>query len=189
MRRLTLWALFAAVVPLAVARPVAAQTIGPVTLSVGLGGSYQARREFNPAGPHAWVGAESVLDHRMRVRLDFSLHHFAWASPPIAPCARTSYCAPTPVTPLQLGAITGTLVWRDSTGVRPWYFLAGLGTYSALGGRDANSRLGLTGGIGRQLGATRAYLVEARVHLPYDGNGYGVFVPITVGWNFGHFTP
>ena len=88
-----------------------------------------------------------------------------------------------------MGAITGSIVWRDSTGLRRWYYLAGLGAYSAYGGRDANSRLGLTGGIGREVGRSRSFFVEARVHLPYDGNGYGMFVPVTAGWNFGRFIP
>lgn len=172
------------------ARPLAAQqTLGPVTLSGGFGVGYQPRNEFTIVGPHLWVGAESVLDQRLRVRLDLGVHYFPYTSPPIPPCPATTYCAPVVTKPLEIGAITGTIVWRDSTGVRRWYWMAGLGAYSALGGRDANSRLGLTGGIGRELGVTRSYFIEARVHLPYDGNGYGVFVPITAGWHFGHFTP
>jgi hypothetical protein len=165
------------------------QTIGPVALSVGLGGSYQPRGEFSAVGPNLWVGAESVLDRRLRVRLDFSLHRFAYGSPPIAPCPPTTYCAPPLTSALSIGAITGTIVWRDTTGVRRWYWLAGLGTYSALGGRDANSRLGVSAGVGHELGALRQFFVEARVHAPYDGNHYGVFFPVTAGWTFGHFVP
>ncbi len=171
------------------AAPLAAQTLGAVTLGVGLGVGYQGRKEFSAVGPHLWLGAETVLDKKVRVRLDFSLHRFGYASPSIAACATTTYCAPVLTTPLQLGAITGTIVWRDTSGVRRWYYLAGLGAYSALGGRDANSRLGVTAGLGRELGATRSFLVEARVHVPYDGNGYGFFIPVTAGWNFGHFLP
>ena len=167
----------------------AQQTMGPVTLSVGLGPAYQPRNEFSPAGAHAWVAAETVLDQRLRVRLDFGYHRFSYASPPIAACPLTTYCAPVTASPLQLGAITATIVWRDTTGVRRWYYLAGLGAYSAYGGRDANSRLGLTGAIGREVGASRSFFVEARAHLPYDGNGYGFFIPVTAGWNFGHFVP
>jgi hypothetical protein len=165
------------------------QTMGPVTLSAGLGLGYQPRNEFSAGGANLFVGAETVLDQRLRVRLDFGYHRFSYASPAIAPCPRTTYCAPVVTSPLQLGAITGTIVWRDTTGVRRWYYLAGLGAYSAYGGRDANSRLGLTGAIGREVGASRSFFIEARVHLPYDGNGYGVFVPVTAGWNFGHFVP
>ena len=167
----------------------AQQTIGPVALGVGLGGGYQPRSEFNAFGPNLWVGAETVLDRRVRVRLDFSLHRFAYASPVIAPCPPTTYCAPPLTSALSLGAITGTVVWRDTTGTRRWYWLAGLGAYSALGGRDANSRLGVNAGLGRELGATRSYFVEARIHAPYDGYHYGVFFPITAGWTFGHFLP
>ena len=188
MRRLTLVALTAAA--FLGAMPLAAQgTIGPVALSAGFGTGYQGRNEFDPIGLHVWAGAETVLDRRLRVRLDFGIHYFGYASPPIAPCPRTTYCAPPPTSALEVGAITGTVVWRDTTGTRRWYWNAGLGAYSALGGRDANSRLGLTAGLGRELGAARNYFVEARVHLPYDGNGYGIFVPITAGWTFGHFTP
>lgn len=189
--RLTLTTLIAALtslVPIG-AHSLAAQTIGPVTLAAGLGVGYQGRKEFSPVGPHLWLGAETVLDRKVRVRLDFSLHRFGYASPAIATCAPTTYCAPVLTTPLQLGAITGTIVLRDTSGVRRWYYLAGLGAYSALGGRDANSRLGVTAGVGRELGATRSFLVEARVHVPYDGNGYGFFIPVTAGWNFGHFLP
>ncbi len=189
--RLTLTAVIAAVASLLPigAHPLAAQTLGPVTLAAGLGVAYQARKEFNAVGAHLWLGAETVLDKKVRVRLDVALHRFGYASPSIAACAATTYCAPVLTTPLQLGAITATIVWRDTSGVRRWYYLAGLGAYSALGGRDANSRLGVTAGLGRELGATRSFLVEARVHVPYDGNGYGFFIPVTAGWNFGHFLP
>jgi hypothetical protein len=188
VRRLTL--AIATLASITGAAPLRAQgTLGPVALAAGLGTGFQARKEFNKVGMHLWVGAESVLDQRLRVRLDFGLHYFAYASPPIPPCPRTSYCSPPLTSALKLGAITGTVVWRDTTGVRRWYWNAGLGAYSALGGRDANSRLGLTAGLGREFGATRAYFVEARVHAPYDGNGYGVAVPITAGWTFGHFRP
>ena len=190
MRRLTRSGVAAlALLSAAALPPLAAQTLGPVTLATGLGGGYQGSKQFSAVGPHVWLGAETVLDGRVRVRLDVAVHLFGYASPAIAPCPRTAYCAPVLTTALQLGAITGTLVWRDTSGVRRWYYLAGLGAYSALGGRDANSRLGVTGGIGRELGQTRTFFVEARVHVPYDGNGYGVFVPVTAGWNFGHFLP
>lgn len=188
MRRLTLAAL--AVATLGGGAPLRAQgTLGPVALGAGIGTGYQARKEFNAVGMHLWVGAETVLDRRVRVRLDLGIHHFGYASPAIAPCPRTSYCSPPLTTALEVGAITGTVVWRDTTGVRRWYWNAGLGAYSALGGRDANSRLGLTAGLGRELGAARDYFIEARVHAPYDGNGYGVFFPVTAGWTFGHFVP
>jgi hypothetical protein len=170
--------------------PLAAQqTIGPVTLGGGFGAGFQPRSDFSSLGPNFWVGAETVLDRRVRVRLDYSYHRFGYANPPIAACPRTSYCAPVQTNALQLGVISGTLVWRDTTGARRWYALAGLGAYSAYSGRDANSRLGLTGGIGREVGASRSFFIEGRVHLPYDGNGYGVFVPVSAGWNFGHFVP
>ena len=188
MRRLTFATITAAA--LLVTTPLLAQgTLGPVALSAGFGTGYQGRKEFDAIGLHLWGGAETVLDQRVRVRLDLGVHYFGYASPAIAPCPRTTYCAPPLTRPLGVSAITGTLVWRDTTGVRRWYWNAGLGAYSALGGRDANSRLGLTAGLGRELGATRAYFVEARVHAPYDGNGYGVFFPITAGWTFGHFAP
>ena len=192
MRRLTLADIAGAFLAAALllAAPLhAQQTLGPVALSAGLGTGYQASSEFSPIGVHAWVGAETLLDQRVRVRLDFGLHYFGYASPAIAPCPRTTYCAPVPTSALQIGAITGTIVWRDTTGARRWYWNAGLGAYSALGGRDANSRIGLTGGIGRELGPSRAYFIEARVHAPYDGNGYGIFIPVTAGWTFGHFVP
>lgn len=166
-----------------------AQTIGPVTLSAGIGGGYQPRGTFGAIGPHVWGGAETVLDHRLRVRLDAAFHYFGYSGTHASPCPATRYCAPELTSPLEVTAISGTIIGRDTTGVRRWYWLAGLGTYSALGGRDGNSRLGLTGGIGRELGANRQYLVEARVHLPYDANSYDVLVPVTFGWNFGHFTP
>ena len=188
MRRLTLAAIVTAAL-LAAAPLRAQQTLGPVALSAGLGTGYQASSEFHAIGAHAWVGAETVLDERVRVRLDFGLHYFGYASPPIASCPRTTYCAPAATSALKIGAITGTVVWRDTTGIRRWYWNAGLGAYSALGGRDANSRIGLTAGVGRELGPSRAYFIEARVHAPYDGNGYGVFFPVTAGWTFGHFVP
>ena len=188
MRRLAI--IGVALAALFAAAPVRAQgTLGPVALGAGIGTGYQARKEFNDVGMHLWVGAETVLDRRVRVRLDFGLHYFAYASPPIAPCPRATYCSPPLTTALKVGAITGTIVWRDTTGVRRWYWNAGLGAYSALGGRDANSRLGLTAGLGREIGATRAWFIEARVHAPYDGNGYGVFFPITIGRTFGRFSP
>ena len=191
MRRLTLAAAacIALLLPAASLRAQGEGTLGPVALSAGLGTGYQGRNEFDRIGMHAWVGAETVLDRKVRVRLDFALHYFGYASPPIAPCPRTVYCAPVVTSALKVGAITGTVVWRDTTGVRRWYWNAGLGAYSALGGRDANSRVGLTAGLGRDLGTARRYFIEARVHLPYDGNGYGLFIPITAGWTFGHFSP
>jgi hypothetical protein len=172
--------------PLAAAR---AQAIGPVTLSAGLGGGYQPRSTFGALGAHVWGAAETVLDRRLRVRLDAAFHYFGFAGSRAGPCPLDRYCAPELTSPLEVTAISGTIIGRDTTGVRHWYWLAGLGAYSALGGRDGNSRLGLTGGIGRELGADRQYLIEARVHLPYDASSYGVLVPITFGWNFGHFVP
>ena len=191
MRRVTRLALVTLVaLALLPAGTVRAQgTLGPVALSAGFGAAYQGRKEFDRAGVHLWGGAETVLDRKVRVRLDVAVHYFGYASPPIAPCPRTTYCAPVPTNALEVGAITGTVVWRDTTGVRRWYWNAGLGAFSALGGRDANSRVGLTGGLGRELGASRSWFIEARVHAPYDANGYGVFVPITAGWTFGHFSP
>lgn len=182
--------MLAAIVTLAGAAPVQAQgTLGPVALSAGLGTGYQPREEFSVVGMHLWAGAETVLDQRVRVRLDLAFHYFGYSSPPTAPCPRTTWCDPPLTTALEVTAITGTIVWRDTTGVRRWYWNAGLGAYSALGGRDANSRLGLTAGVGRELGAARTYFIEARVHVPYDANGYGVIVPVTAGWTFGHFSP
>ena len=179
----------AALLVVALPRAASAQTIGPVTLSAGLGVGYQPRNTFGAIGPHVWGAAETVLDRRLRVRLDAAFHYFGFAGARAAPCPLTRYCAPELTSPLEVTAISGTVIGRDTTGVRRWYWLAGLGAYSALGGRDGNSRLGLTGGIGRELGANRQYLVEARVHFPYDANSYDVIVPITVGWNFGHFSP
>ena len=166
-----------------------AQTIGPVTLSAGLGGGFQSRSTFGAIGPHAWGGAETVLDRRFRVRLDAAFHYFGFAGRKARPCPPTTYCAPEITSPLEVTAISGTIIRRDTTGVRRWYWLAGLGAYSVFGGRDGNSRLGITGGIGRELGADRQYFIEARVHLPYDANGYGAIVPVTFGWNYGHFVP
>lgn len=167
----------------------AQQTIGPVALGVGVGGGYQPRSEFTAIGPNVWAGAETVLDRRVRVRLDLSIQRFAYGSAAIPACPATTYCAPPLTSALAIAAITGTIVWRDTTGTRRWYWLGGLGAYSALGGRDANSRLGLNAGLGRELGAARDFFVEARVHAPYDGYHYGVFFPVTVGWTFGHFVP
>lgn len=189
MRRLTVLALGVAALLAPVHALRAQATLGPVTLGVGLGGSWQAHNEFSPVGAHLWLGAETVLDQRVRVRLDLGVHRFGYASPRTAPCPPTTWCAPPVTSPLAVTAITGTIVWRDTTGVRRWYYYAGLGAYSALGIRDYNSRLGLTGGIGREFGLARDYFIEARVHVPYDAYGYGAFVPVTFGWNFGHFTP
>lgn len=187
MKRLTFAALVtAALLPVGTLR--AQGTLGPVALRAGLGTGYQGRKEFDPIGAHVWAGAETVLDRKVRVRLDVGIHYFAYASPPVRPCPRTTYCAPVSTSALEVGAITATVVWRDTTGVRRWYWNAGLGAFSALGGRDANSRVGLTAGLGRELGASRRWFVEARVHAPYDANGYGVFVPVTAGWTFGHFS-
>ena len=188
MRRLTLAAI--AGIALLPASSLRAQgTLGPVALRVGLGSGYQARKEYDRIGVHVWGGAETVLDRKVRVRLDVAVHYFGYASRPIPPCPRTTYCAPVLTNPLEVGAITGTVVWRDTTGARRWYWNAGLGAFSALGGRDANSRIGLTAGLGRELGPARRYFVEARVHVPYDGNGYGLFIPVTAGWTFGHYSP
>jgi len=190
VRRLTLAAAaVTALAALVAVHPVRAQaTLGPVTLGVGLGGGWQSHHEFTPIGAHLWLGAETVLDQRLRVRLDIGVHRFGYASPKIAPCPPTTYCAPPVTSPLAITAITGTVVSRDTTGIRRWYWLVGLGAYSALGSRDYNSRLGVTGGIGREFGAAREYFIEARVHLPYDAYGYGAIVPVTFGWNFGRFS-
>lgn len=171
-----------AAVTLVAPRPTTAQTVGKVAIHVGGGVAVQAADQFSPLGVHLWTGAETVLDRRVRVRLDMGIHHFGYSPPARAPCPRTQYCAPVMTTPLQVVAITGVIVWRDTTLARPYYALAGLGAYSALEGRDGNSRIGLVGGLGRSFGLHDRLSVEARVHLPYDANGYTAFWPLTVGW-------
>lgn len=165
------------------------QTLGTVTLSLGGGVSVQRRPDFTPLGPQLWAGAETVLERRLRVRLAMSVQRFAYSAPAPAPCPPTRYCAPPITSALFLAAVTGTAVWRDTTGANPWYALGGLGAFSDLNGRDNNSRIGLVAGIGRGFGATRAWFIEAKIDVPYDAYGYGTIVPITVGRRFFRFTP
>ena len=167
---------------LATSRAAAAQTVGKVGIHVGGGIAAQAADEFSPIGVHLWTGAETVLDRRLRVRLDMGIHHFGYSPIDRPPCPRTQFCAPVLTSALQVVALTGVHIWRDSTGARPWYGLAGLGAYSALNGRDGNSRIGLTAGAGWSFGLHDRLSLEARVHLPYDANGYKTFWPVTVGW-------
>lgn len=159
-----------------------AQTVGKVGIHVGGGVAAQAADEFSPVGVHLWTGAETVLDRRIRVRLDMGLHHFGYSPVERPPCPRTQYCAPVSTSALQVVALTGVIVWRDTTRARPYYGLAGLGAYSALNGRDGNSRIGLTAGVGWSFGLHDRLSVEGRLHLPYDANGYKAFWPVTVGW-------
>lgn len=163
-------------------RVAEAQTVGKVGIHVGGGIAAQAADEFSPIGVHLWTGAETVLDRRMRVRLDAGIHHFGYSPIERPPCPRTQFCAPRLTSALQVVALTGVYVWRDTTRARPWYGLAGLGAYSALNGRDGNSRIGLTAGAGWSFGLKDRLSLEARVHLPYDANGYTAFWPLTVGW-------
>lgn len=164
------------------ARVADAQTVGKVAIHVGAGVAAQAADEFSPIGVHLWTGAETVLDRRVRVRLDMGIHHFGYSPIERPPCPRTQFCAPALTSALQVVALTGVYVWRDTTRARPWYGLAGLGAYSALNGRDGNSRIGLTAGAGWSFGLEDRLSLEARVHLPYDANGYKTFWPVTVGW-------
>ena len=161
--------------------PAEAQVIGPVSLYAGAGPGAIHARDYAALGLNALLAGETVLDHRVRVRLDLALHRFGYSPDPKEPCPPTRYCAPPITGALMIVAITATFVMRDTTGANPWYMFGGLGTYSAPYKRDANSRIGLTGGIGLE-GAQSRFFAEARVHLPYDANGYGVFIPVTVGF-------
>lgn len=174
---------------LAAPAPARAQTLGPVVLAAGGGASWQRTNDFTAVGPHLWLGAETVLERRLRVRLDVSVHRFAYAAPSPPPCPPQRFCAPPVTSALELIAVTGVIVWRDTTGANPWYALAGLGAYSDMSGRDANSRVGVNAGIGRSFGATRSWFIETRVNVPYDPYGYGAFIPLTAGWRFFRFTP
>ena len=129
----------------------------------------------------ALLAGETVLDQRVRVRLDAAIHRFGYSHDKKEACPPTRYCAPPITGALMIVAITATFVFRDTTEATPWYAFGGVGTYSAPYKRDANSRVGLTGGVGLH-SASRRFFVEARVHLPYDANGYGVFVPLTLGF-------
>ena len=166
-----------------------AQTLGTITVSAGGGVSVQHSSDFTPLGPQLWAGGETVLERRLRVRVAMSVQRFAYHGPGSAACAPTRFCAPPITSALFLAAVTGTAVWRDTTGANPWYALGGLGAFSDLNGRDSNSRIGLVAGIGRSFGATRDWFVEAKVDVPYDAYGYGTVVPITVGRRFFRFTP
>lgn len=167
----------------------AAQTMGPVTVSAGLGASVQTERHFATIGPHAWAAMETVLERRLRIRVDGSFHHFGYDGPTSFPaCMGQSFCAPPQTSDLDLIAVTGTVLWRDTTNVRPWYVFAGLGAYGVLHLRDGNSRIGLTGGGGLEL--RRGWFVEARTHYAYDATGYrGVVFPLLVGRRVGRFVP
>ena len=167
----------------------AAQTLGPVTIAAGGGASIQRVRDFAPLGPQLWLGAETVLVARLRVRVGMSLQRFGYRASASGSCPSTRYCAPPVTSALLLSAVTGTVVWRDTTGANPWYALGGLGTFSDVNGRDSNSRIGFVGGIGRSFGATRSWFIEAKLDVPYDAYGYGAIVPITVGRRFLRFTP
>jgi hypothetical protein len=162
--------------------PAEAQVIGPVSLFVGIGPGAIHTRDFQPLGVNAMFAGETVLDRRLRVRMDAAIHRFGYSPDPRPPCPATRYCAPPITGDLTIIAITATFVYRDTTNANPWYAFGGLGTYSAPYRRDANSRIGLTGGVGVAAGAAHRLFVEARVHVPYDANGYGVFFPVTVGW-------
>ena len=162
--------------------PAEAQVIGPVSLFIGIGPGAIHARDYEPLGVNAMFAGETVLDNRVRVRLDAAVHRFGYSPAAAAPCPSTQYCAPPITGDLTIVAITGTFVFRDTTNTRHWYTFGGLGAYSAPYKRDANSRLGLTGGFGIMAGGTRRLFAEARVHLPYDANGYGAFFPVTVGW-------
>lgn len=182
-------ALVALIASLLAANASAAQTLGPVTIAAGGGASLQRTRDFAPLGPQLWLGAETVLAARLRVRVAMSLQHFGYRASRTASCPPTRYCAPPVTSALLLSAVTGTVVWRDTTGANPWYALGGLGAFSDVNGRDSNSRIGLVAGIGRSFGATRSWFVEAKLDVPYDAYGYGAIVPITVGRRFFRFTP
>ena len=167
---------------LVAACPSEAQVIGPVSLFIGLGPGGMHARDYQPLGVNAMFAGETVLDQRVRVRLDAAIHRFGYSPDPVAPCPPTRYCSPPITGDLTIIAITATFVYRDTTNANPWYAFGGLGTYSAPYKRDSNSRLGLTGGVGVAVGGKRRAFAEVRVHLPYDANGYGVFVPLTLGW-------
>lgn len=173
---------FAVAATLIAACPGEAQVIGPVNLFVGIGPGAIRARDYETLGANAMFAGETVLDNRLRVRLDAAVHRFGYSPDPVPPCPRTQYCAPPITGDLTIVAITGTFVFRDTTNARHWYAFGGLGAYSAPYKRDANSRIGLTGGMGMMVGGPRRVFVEARAHLPYDANGYGAFFPVTVGW-------
>jgi hypothetical protein len=162
--------------------PAEAQTVGPVSFFVGVGPGVMHANDYSPIGVNALFAGESVLDKRVRVRLDAAIHRFGYSPDPKPSCPPTRYCAPPITGALTIIAITATLVARDTTGASPWYAFGGIGTFSAPYKRDANSRIGLTGGVGFVAGATRRIFGEVRVHVPYDANGYGMFFPVTVGW-------
>jgi hypothetical protein len=161
--------------------PAEAQVIGPVSLYAGVGPGAIHARDYSPLGLNAMLAGETVLDDRVRVRLDAAIHRFGYSPDATAPCPPTRYCAPPITGALMIVAITATFVYRDTTRASPWYAFGGLGTYSAPYKRDANSRIGLTGGVGLA-GASSRFFAEARVHLPYDANGYGAFFPVTLGF-------
>lgn len=188
MSRRALVVLGAALAALAGTR-ASAQTLGPVSIAAGGGVTLQRRPEFAAAGPQLWLGAETVLERRLRVRLAMSAQRFSYAAPPPPPCPAQRYCAPPVTSSLALVAVTGTIVWRDTTGANPWYALGGLGAFSDANGRDSNSRIGLVAGVGRSFGRTRSWFVEAKADVPYDAYGYGVVFPITAGWRFFRFVP
>ena len=182
-------AALAVVLLLGAAAPAAAQTLGPVDVVAGAGATWQRAGDFSPVGPNVWLGAETVLERRLRVRLAASVHYFGYRGPTRVACAPSSFCAPPITSALQLVVVTGLIVWRDTTGARRWYPVAGLGAYSDANGRDANSRIGLVVGGGWSFGPHRDWSVEARLNLPYDAYGYGTFVPVTIGRRFARFTP
>ena len=170
------------------AAPLAAQTVGPVLVSVGAGPTVQTDAQFSPVGAHLWAGTETVLDRRVRVRLDAALHHFGYTGPAARGSCPRDFCAALQTSDLDLVAVTGTVVWRDTTGVRRWYGFGGLGAYGVLHLRDGNSRIGLTGGFGLDLGSR--WFAEARTHVAYDATGYrGVVFPVLVGRRIGRFVP
>ncbi len=171
------------------ASAAAAQTMGPVTVNAGLGMSAQTERQFWAVGPHLWGAMETVFDRQLRVRFDGSLHHFGYRGPTGSPaCVGRDFCARPLTSDLDLIAVTATVVWRDTTMARRWYGFAGLGAYGTLHLRDANSRVGLTGGAGAHLGGR--WFIEARTHLAYDATGHrGLVFPLKIGRRVGRFTP
>ena len=182
-------ALFGAALAALAGARASAQTLGPVTMAAGGGVSVQRRSEFATVGPQLWLGAETVLERRLRVRLAMSAQRFAYDAPAPPPCPPKRYCAPPVTSSLALVAVTGTIVWRDTTGANPWYALGGLGAFSDANGRDSNSRIGLVAGFGRSFGRTRSWFLEAKADIPYDAYGYGAVFPITAGWRFFRFVP
>ena len=171
-----------------VAGEAAAQTMGPVTVQLGFGPTMQTERQFAAVGPHIWGAMETVLDRRLRIRVDAAFHHFDYKGVAEAACPPDRYCAPPLRSDLDLIAVTGTVLWRDTTGARPWYAFAGLGAYGVLHLRDGNSRAGLTGGVGRELLGN--WFAEVRAHYAYDATGYrGFVVPVVVGRRVGRFVP